>query len=55
MVYELTKLIYEDKAVLLKGLIQGRLAKELYPVEGIMEDVFLFGDVRGTLVKRIES
>ena len=38
-----------------KGLIKGWLAKELYPVEGIMEDVFLFGDVRGTLVKRGKS
>jgi hypothetical protein len=38
-----------------KGLIKGWLAKELYPVEGIMEDVFLFGDVRGTLVKRIKG
>ncbi len=37
-----------------RGLIKGWLAKELYPVEGIMEDVFLFGDVRGTLVKRIK-
>ena len=35
-----------------KGLIKGWLAKELYPVEGVMEDVFLFGDVRGTLIKR---
>jgi hypothetical protein len=38
-----------------KGLIKGWLARELYPVEGIMEDVFLFGDVRGTLVKRAKS
>jgi hypothetical protein len=38
-----------------KGLIKGWLAKELYPVEGIMEDVFLFGDVHGTLVKRVKS
>ena len=37
-----------------RGLIKGWLAKELYPVEGIMEDVFLFGDVRGTLKKRIK-
>ncbi len=37
-----------------RGLIKGWLAKELYPVEGVMEDVFLFGDVRGTLVKRIK-
>jgi hypothetical protein len=36
-----------------KGLIKGWLAKDLYPVEGVMEDVFLFGDVRGTLVKRV--
>jgi hypothetical protein len=35
-----------------RGLIKGWLSKELYPVEGVMEDVFLFGDVRGTLVKR---
>ncbi len=38
-----------------KGLIKGWLSKELYPVEGVMEDVFLFGDVRGTLVKRTRS
>ncbi|MCX5806967.1 MAG: DUF3108 domain-containing protein [Proteobacteria bacterium] len=37
-----------------KGLIKGWLAKELYPVEGIMEDVFLFGDVHGTLIKRVK-
>jgi len=37
-----------------RGLVKGWLAKELYPVEGIMEDVFLFGDVRGTLMKRIK-
>jgi len=35
-----------------KGLIKGWPTKGLYPVEGVMEDVFLFGDVRGTLVKR---
>jgi len=37
-----------------RGLIKGWLAKELYPVEGIMEDVILFGDVRGTIVKRVK-
>lgn len=37
-----------------KGLIKGWLSRDLYPVEGVMEDVFLFGDVRGTLVKRID-
>lgn len=36
-----------------RGLIKGWLAKELYPLEGIMEDVFFFGDVRGVLVKRV--
>jgi hypothetical protein len=35
------------------GVIDGWLAKELYPVEGIMKDVFLFGDVRGTLTQRV--
>lgn len=35
-----------------KGMIKGWLTKELYPVEGVIEDVFLFGDVRGTLLKR---
>lgn len=38
-----------------RGLVKGWLAKELYPVEGLMEDVFLFGDVRGTLVKRVRT
>jgi hypothetical protein len=38
-----------------KGLIKGWLSKELYPVEGIMEDIFLFGDVRGTLVGRVKT
>jgi hypothetical protein len=34
------------------GDIEGWLSKDLYPVEGTIKDVFLFGDVRGTLVKR---
>jgi hypothetical protein len=38
-----------------RGIIKGWLAKELYPVEGIMEDVFFFGDVHGTLVKRVKG
>ncbi len=38
-----------------KGLIKGWLTAELYPVEGIIEDVFLFGDVRGTLLKRTKQ
>lgn len=35
------------------GLIEGWLSKDHYPVEGIIKDVVLFGDVRGRLIKRI--
>ena len=34
-----------------EGLIEGWLSKELYPVEGTIKDVFLYGDVRGRLIK----
>jgi len=34
-----------------EGLIEGWLSKELYPLEGAIKDVILFGDVRGTLIK----
>ena len=34
-----------------EGLIEGWLSKELYPIEGTIKDVILFGDVRGTLIK----
>jgi hypothetical protein len=34
-----------------EGLIEGWLSKELYPVEGAIKNVILFGDVRGTLIK----
>jgi hypothetical protein len=34
-----------------EGLIEGWLSKELYPMEGTVKDVILFGDVKGTLVK----
>jgi len=33
------------------GLIEGWLSRENYPVEGIIRDVILFGDVYGKLVK----
>jgi hypothetical protein len=33
------------------GIIEGWLSKELYPLEGVIKDVFLFGDVRGVLIK----
>lgn len=34
-----------------EGRIEGWLSKELLPVEGKLKDVFLFGDVKGTLIK----
>jgi hypothetical protein len=36
-----------------EGLIEGWLSKELYPTEGRIKDVIFFGDVRGTLIKKI--
>jgi len=36
-----------------QGLIEGWLSKELYPIEGTIKDVLFFGDVKGTLVKKI--
>jgi hypothetical protein len=38
-----------------EGLIEGWLSKELYPVEGTIKDVILFGDVTGTLIKKVRS
>jgi hypothetical protein len=35
-----------------EGLIEGWLSKELYPTEGAIKDVILFGDVTGTLIKK---
>ena len=35
-----------------EGLIEGWLSKELYPMEGTIKDVVLFGDVKGTLIKK---
>jgi hypothetical protein len=34
-----------------EGLIEGWLSKELYPMEGAIKEVKLFGDVKGTLIK----
>ena len=34
-----------------EGRVEGWLSKELYPVEGTIKDVVLFGDVRGTLIR----
>jgi hypothetical protein len=35
-----------------EGLIEGWLSKELYPMEGTIKDVILFGDVKGTLIRK---
>jgi hypothetical protein len=37
-----------------EGLIEGWLSKELYPTEGRIKDVMLFGDVKGTLIKNTQ-
>ncbi len=36
-----------------KGLIEGWLSKEFYPIEGTIKDVVFFGDVKGTLIKKV--
>jgi hypothetical protein len=38
-----------------EGIIEGWLSKELYPMEGTIKDVILFGDVRGTLIKNTKT
>jgi hypothetical protein len=38
-----------------EGLIEGWLSKELYPIEGRIKDVILFGDVKGTLIKKTRT
>ena len=38
-----------------EGLIEGWLSKEMYPIEGTIKDVILFGDVKGTLIKKVRS
>jgi hypothetical protein len=38
-----------------EGLIEGWLSKELYPVAGMIKDVGLFGDVKGTLIKKLKA
>lgn len=37
------------------GLIEGWLSKDNYPMEGIIKDVILFGDVHGKLVRRAKQ
>jgi len=38
-----------------EGLIEGWLSKEFYPLEGAIKDVFLYGDVKGRLVKNTRT
>jgi len=38
-----------------EGLIEGWLSKGIYPIEGTIKDVILFGDVKGTLIKKAQS
>jgi len=38
-----------------EGLIDGWLSKDLYPVEGAIRDVILFGDVTGRLIKNTRT
>ena len=38
-----------------EGLIEGWLSKEFYPIEGTIKDVILFGDVKGTLIKKLKA
>ncbi len=38
-----------------EGLIEGWLSKDLYPTEGVIRDVVLFGDVKGRLVRKAPS
>jgi len=36
-----------------EGLIEGWLSEDLYPMEGTIKDVIFFGDIKGTLVKKV--
>jgi hypothetical protein len=38
-----------------EGVIEGWLSKELYPTEGRVKDVLLFGDIKGTLIKKLKA
>ncbi len=52
----LVKLFFDPEITHSKeGLIEGWLSKELYPVEGTIRDVLLFGDVTGRLTQKVKS
>ncbi len=38
-----------------EGMVEGWLSKELYPIEGRVRDVVLFGDVTGRLIKNTKT
>jgi hypothetical protein len=38
-----------------EGVIEGWLLKDLIPMEGIIRDVILYGDVKATLVKKLKA
>lgn len=38
-----------------EGVIEGWLSRDLYPIEGTIKDVVLFGDVTGRLVNKVRS
>ena len=38
-----------------EGLVEGWLTKDLYPLEGAVKDVMLFGDITGRLIKRTKA
>jgi hypothetical protein len=38
-----------------EGMIEGWLSKDLYPMEGTIKDVVLFGDVTGKLINKVRS
>jgi hypothetical protein len=38
-----------------EGMIEGWLSKDLIPMEGMIRDVILYGDVKAALVKKVQS
>lgn len=38
-----------------EGLIEGWLSRDLYPIEGTIRNVVLFGDVTGRLIQKVKS
>lgn len=52
----LVKLFFDPEITHSKeGLIEGWLSKDLYPTEGTIKDVVLFGDVTGRLIQKVKN